>query len=358
MFILFINSLSGKILNKRALTNQLLKRGHSLSLKKSDVEIIGKLITEKSDAGNVVEGIVRMANQVYGVYSLGILAEDGLYAFRSPIGIEPLVVGDNGESMAFASESCALKELWFRKEEYRDVKPGEIFHIGDKEMKTVMQLNGMEALCGFEPGYWGRIDSVFGDISVKLMREKAGRILAEDDKKRGIKADIAIPIRESGVGYCIGYHHGLGLPYDEGLFKNWYIPRTFLQRTKKARIKGVARKQSVIVDAIKDKVVVVLDDSIREGATMRNKLIPLIRWGGAREIHVRVGSPENKYNCKFSIFPKGRGKLLSAGKTKEEQRDYIKADSLEFISLEGYVEALGGSSDKVCLGCWTNKFPI
>lgn len=348
---------SGKILNKRSLRNQLLKRGHSLSIKHTDVEIIGKLITEENEAANIVEGLEKMANQVCGVYSLGILTEGGLYAFRSPVGVEPLVVGDKGDVIAFASESCALKELWFKDDQYRDVKPGEIVYI-DKEIETVRQLNGMKALCGFEPGYWGRIDSVFDGISVKLMRERAGRTLAEKDKEKGFKPDIVIPVRDSGVGYCIGYHHGLDMPYDEGLFKNWYVTRTFLQRTKEARIRGVNRKQSVIVDSVKDKIVVIVDDSIREGATIRNKLIPLIRWGGAKEVHARIGSPQNKYYCKYSVFPKGRGKLLSAGKSKEEQREYIGADSLEFISLEGYIKALGVPKGKVCLGCWEGQFPL
>ncbi len=349
---------SGRILNKRSLRNQLLKEGHSLSIKQTDDEIIGKLITEKSEATNIIEGLKRMANQVRGVYSLGILAEDGLYAFKSPIGVEPLVVGSNNEISAFSSESCALKELWLREGEYREVEPGEIIHIGSKGVESVGQLNGMKALCGFEPGYFGRIDSVIDGISVKLMRERAGRILAEEDKKRGFKADIVIPVRDSGVGYCIGYHHGSNVTYDEGLFKNWYVTRTFIQRTKKDRIKGADRKQSIINDAVKDKIVVIVDDSIREGVTMRNKLIPLIRWGGAKEVHARIGSPENKFPCRYTIFSKGRGKLLSAGKSLEEQREYIGADSLEFISLDGYIGALGVPKEEVCLGCWTEQFPI
>lgn len=348
---------SGKILNKRSLANQLRKRGHSLSLKCTDVEIIGKLMSEKP-IKNLVEGLEKMAAQVCGVYSLGVLSEEGLYAFRSPVGVEPLVVGNNGEILAFSSESCALKELWFKEGEYRDVEPGEIIYLGRKEIETVRKLNGMKALCGFEPGYWGRIDSVFDSIPVKQMRGRAGKILAEEDKKREFKADIIIPVRDSGVGYAIGYHHGSGIFYDEGLLKSWYVTRTFLQRTKQARMKGADRKQSVIVDAVKDKIVVVVDDSIREGATIRNKLIPLVRWGGAKEVHARIGSPQNKYYCKYSVFPKGRGKLLSAGKTKEEQREFIGADSLEFISLEGYIKALGVPKNEVCLGCWTGEFPV
>lgn len=349
---------SGKILNKRSLRNQLLKRGHSLSIKHTGAEIISKLITEKNGAENIVEGIEKMASQVCGVYSIGILAEEGLYAFRSPVGVEPLVVGGNDELIAFASESCALKEIWLKDNECRGVNPGEIVYLGNKGLESVAQLNGTNALCGFEPGYWGRIDSVFDGISVKLMREKAGRILAEEDKQNGFTADIIIPVRDSGVGYCIGYHHGSEIDYDEVLFKNWYVTRTFLKRTKKARIKGADRKQSIITDAVKDKIVVVVDDSIREGTTMRNKLIPLIQWGGAKEVHVRIGSPQNKHYCKFSVFPKGRGKLLSAGKTLEQQRQYLGADSLRFISLDGYVEALGVPFNEVCLGCWTGEFPI
>ncbi len=347
---------SGKILNKKSLRNQLLKRGNSLSIKQTDVEIVGKLVTENNRAEDIVGGLEKMANQVFGVYSLGILTEGGLYCMRSPIGVEPLVVGSNSEISAFASESCALKELGLKREDCRDVKPGEIIYI-DKKIEILKQLNGMKALCGFEPGYYGRIDSVIDGISVKLMREEAGRTLAEEDKKRGLKADIVIPVRDSGVGHCIGYSHGSGVPYDEGLFKNWYVTRTFILGTKTARLKGVNRKQSVIEDAVNGKIVVIVDDSIREGTTMRNRLIPLVMSGGAKEVHVRIGSPQNKYCCKYSVFPKGRGKLLSAGKTKEEQREHIGADSLEFISLKGYIGSLGVSEEEVCLGCWTGKFP-
>lgn len=350
---------SGKVLNKRALRNQLIKkRGHSLSIKYTDAEIIGKLITEDNGAKNLVEGLEVMASQVRGVYVLGILAEGGLYCMRSQVGVEPLVVGGNGEIFGFASESCALKEMGLKREKYRDVNPGEIVYIGRGGIETIKQLEGKLAICGFEPGYWGRIDSVFDGISTKLMRERSGVILAEEDKERGFKADIIIPVRDSGVGYAIGYHHGSRAIYDEGLFKNWYVTRTFLLGSKKARIKGVSRKQSVIEDAVRGKVVVLVDDSIREGATIRDKLIPLVRSGGAKEVHARIGSPQNKYYCKFSIFPKGRGKLLSAGRNKEEQREFIGADSLEFISLEGYIEALGVPAGDVCLGCWNGEFPL
>ena len=348
---------SGKILNKKSLRNQLLKRGHSLSIKQTDVEIIGKLVTENNGAEDIVGGLEKMASKVYGVYSLGILAEDSLYCMRSPIGVEPLIVGSNDEISAFASESCALKELGLEREECRDVQPGEVIYIG-KKIEVLRKLDGMKALCGFEPGYYGRIDSIIGGISVKLMRERVGRILAEEDKERNFRADVVIPVRDSGVGHGIGYSHGSGVLYDEGLFKNWYVTRTFIQGTAIARLKGVNKKQSVVEDAVNDKVVVIIDDSIREGTTMRNKLIPLVRSGGAKEVHVRIGSPQNIYHCKYSVFPKGRGKLLSAGKTKEEQGKSIGADSLEFISLKGYIESLGVPKEEVCLGCWTGEFPI
>jgi len=223
-------SYAGKIFNKRSLKNQLKKRGHSLSIKDSEAEIVGKLITEQSEANNFVEGMKKMAKNVKGVYVLGILTGEGLYCMRSPVGVEPLVVGGNENLEGFASESCALKELGLKKKDYRVVKPGEIIFIGEKGIESVEQLNGMSALCGFEPGYWGRIDSIFDGISTKLMRERAGRILAEDDIKRGFKPDIVIPVKESGTGYGIGYSHSLSI-YDEGLSKNWYITRTFLQRT-------------------------------------------------------------------------------------------------------------------------------
>ncbi len=348
----------GKILNKKSLTNKLMMRGHSLSIKHSDVEIIGKLITEGKEINNIAEGIERMAEQVKGVYSLGILGGGGLYVFRSPISVEPLVVGENETMRAFASESCSLKEsLGLRNYDIKNVKPGEIIFI-DNSIETIKQLKGVESLCGFEPGYWARIDSYFEGIAVKAVREKCGRILGEQDKKRGFKTDIVIPVRDSGVGYAIGYSHGSKVLYDEGLFKNWYITRTFLDPTKSGRIRGVNRKQSVVEEAIEGKIIVLVDDSIREGKTLRNKLIPLLRGGGAKEIHVRIGSPENEYLCKYNIFPKSRGTLLAKGKSLEEQREYLGADSLEYINLEDYVVALGRTSENTCLGCWNNKFPI
>lgn len=356
---------AGKIFNKKALTNQLIREGHSLSLVKTDIEIIGKLMTENSNASNITEGLEYMSGQVQGVYVLGVLSREGAYCMRSPNGLEPLVVGGDENLQAFASESCALKELEFKRNQYRDVHPGEIVWISEDGIKTAKQLNGKLGLCAFEPGYWGRIDSVFDEISTKLMRERAGIILAQEDKERGFLDEVSkrgevivIPVRDSGAGYAIGYHHGSGISWDEGLFKNWYVTRTFLQGSTSLRIKTTERKQSVIEDAVQDKIVIILDDSIREGATIRKKLNPLLRWGGAKEVHVRIGSPENKYYCKYSLFPKKRGKLLSANRTLEEQREFIGADSLRFISLEGYIKALGIEKDKVCLGCWTGNFPF
>lgn len=346
----------GKILNKQSLINYLKREGNALSIKKSEVEIIGKLIAGRG-VKDIVQGLETMAGMVKGVYSLGILTEQGVYAFRSPVGVEPLVVGGDGEFSAFASESCALKGLGLRIEQYRSIEPGEIVQLG-KEITTVKKLPGQWALCAFEPGYWGRIDDIFDGISTKLMRERAGRILAEEDKRRGFEADIVIPVRESGVGYAIGYHHGSGIPWEEGFFRNWYVTRTFLQKTKAARMKGTSFKQAVIEDAVRGRRIVVLDDSIREGTTIRDHLIPLLRWGGAKEVHMRIGSPENKFRCRYSGFSKSRGNLLSADKTLEEQRKFIGADTLEFITIEGYLEALGVPRENVCLGCWTNEFPI
>jgi amidophosphoribosyltransferase len=350
---------AGKILNRRSLRNKLKKRGHSLSIKHTDAEITGKLITEESDAKNIVQGLEKMASEVEGVYALGILSKHKLYCMKSPTGVEPLIAGYNNSLTAFSSEYCALKELGIKPEQCKDIRPGEIVCLSQKKIESVKTLDGKEALCGFCPGYWGRIDSIFNGISVKLMRERAGRTLAQEDKNEdpSFKPDIVIPVRDSGVGYAIGYSHILGV-YDEGLFKNWYVDRTFLKKSRKARIEGVNRKQSVIIDAVKDKVVVLVDDSIREGTTMRNKLVPLVRWGGAKEVHVRIGSPQNKYGCRYSLFPKSRGNLLSAGKSLKEQRDYLGSDSLKFISIRGYINALGTSEENLCLGCWTNDFPL
>jgi len=347
---------SGKILNKRSLANHLKKTGHSLSLKHTDAEVIGKLIFE-SGVDNLADGIKNMALKVRGVYTLGILTEKGLYAFRSPVGVEPLAVGSNEDFSLFASESCALKELGLMKKDYRAVNPGELVKIG-KEIEPVAQFPGNKSLCAFEPGYWGRIDSFFDGISTKIMRENAGQILARRDEKNRLEADCVIPVRESGVGFAIGYHHGSGIPYEEGFFRNWYVTRTFLQKTKEARMKGTNLKQSVIEDAVEGKRIVVVDDSIREGTTIRKKLVPLLRKGGAKEVHVRIGSPENRHACKYSIFPKSRGKLLAAGKSLDEQRKYLGADSLEYLSVEEYLESLGAPEEDLCLGCWTNNFPI
>jgi len=347
---------SGKILNKRALTNYLKKEGHSLSLKHTDAEILGKLMTMK-DIDNLVDGVKNMVSKVKGAYSLGVLTEKGLYAFRSPVGVEPLIVGGNDNFTGFASESCALKESGLRKNEYRDVRPGELVKIG-KGIESIIQLPGKKGICLFEPGYWGRIDSFFDGISTKLMRERIGISLAKQDIAEGFDADVVIPVRESGAGFATGYSHGSGIPYDDGFLRNVYVTRTFLQRTKKARIKGTNRKQAVIEDAVEGKRVVVVDDSIREGPTMRDKLVPALRWAGAKEVHVRIGSPENKYPCRYSVFKKSRGKLFSVGKTLEEQRKELQADSLRFMSLEDYVEASGVPKEDVCLGCWNNEFPI
>ena len=229
------------------------------------------------------------------------------------------------------------------------MNPGEIIFL-DNGIETLKQLNGKRKTCAFEWGYWARIDSIIEDISVKGMRERCGIILAKDDKKRGFEPEMIMPIRDSGVGYAIGYHHGSEVPYDEGLFKNLYLARSYIQPTQLARTEVAERKQSIIRGAIDGKIIVVVDDSIRRGTTIK-ELIHSLKNAGAKEVHLRIGSPENKYPCKYSVFPKKKGELL-AERSKEEQRKFIGADSLEYISLDDYVRAIGIPEEQLCLECW------
>ena len=349
----FAISYSGKILNRRSLINQLKKRGHSFRLKHTDVEVVAKLIAEGDD---FVDGIEKMAEQVKGAYSLGILTTDGLYAFKSPIGIEPLILGSNDNIRAFSSETVSLKGIGLRRVSYRDINPGEIVFVDDK-IETVKQLEGKKATCAFEWGYWARIDSIFEGISVKSVREKCGKALATYDIEDGLRADVVIPVRDSGTGYAIGYHHGSKVPYDEGLFKNWYVTRTYGQPTQIKRSTMAGRKQSYLRDVVDGKIVVVADDSIRRGTTFKEDLIPKLRTAGAKEIHIRIGSPENKYSCMHSVFPRVRGELLAEKGDLEIQRKFLGVDSLKYICLDDYVKSIGLPENELCLGCWTGKYP-
>lgn len=354
----FATCFSGKLINKKHLLNKLVQRNHTFSLKPTDVGVLAELISE---GNNIVDSIKRMKEEVRGAYSLLVLNKEGIYAFRDSYGFKPLILGENESTYAIASESCALKEIGIKSENYRDVEAGEIVFIGKNGIETIERLESIrEAICSFEYGYHERPDSITRGIPINAARDRAGAALARIDKANGLEVDLVMAIRDSGARYAIGYAREAGIPLDEGLFKNWYITRTFIQPIQALREFGVALKQSVIEDVVKGKRIKLIDDSIVRATTIK-KLVRLLKDFGAKEVDVGIGCSMIIDYCRYGISTKKKKEPIAATKSKEEIRSFIGADSLEFNSLDDFVDAIvncEGSKitrSDLCLTCFDGK---
>jgi len=280
-----------------------------------------------------------------------LMTQSTIIGVRDKMGIRPLALGKINGGYTLASESCAFDMM--DGEFIRDVKPGEIIIIKDNNINSVdTGASPTGALCSFEYVYFARPDSTIDGKSVYDVRENAGKILAEEYP---VDADIVIGIPDSGTPAAIGYSIGSGIPYRPGLIKNKYIGRIFIQPTQTQREIGVRIKLNPIVTAVKSKSVILVDDSIVRGTTMR-KIITTLRHAGAKEVHLRVSSPPIRDCCYFGVDTPDVKDLIANSRSIDEIRKEFDADSLGFISTEGLLKSLGGSG--YCTGCFTGKYPI
>ena len=319
-----------------------------------DSEVFVHLIA-RSQKATIEERILETAQKVRGAFCLTIMTENKLIGVRDPQGFRPLCIGRTEEGgWVLSSETCALDVNGASF--VRDVLPGEMVVVENGALRSYRFTNGQDvASCIFEYIYFARPDSIIDGQSVHAARFEMGRVLARES---GLRGDVVISVPDSGTTAATGFAYEPGIPFAEGLIKNRYIGRTFIQPTQKQRDTAVKLKLSPVRSVVEGKSVIMVDDSIVRGTTS-GKIVRLLRNAGAREIHVCISSPPITDPCYYGIDTSVRKELISATKSLEEIRDFIGADSLHFISIEGLrtcVPAL--NPDHMCYACFNNQYPV
>jgi amidophosphoribosyltransferase len=281
------------------------------------------------------------------------MTENQLIGIRDPLGVRPLCLGRLENGWAISSESCALETIGARF--VREIDPGEIVVIDQSGVNSyVGQLVERRALCVFEYIYFARPDSLINGRSLYIVRQEMGRQLA---REHPVEADIVIPVPDSATAAAIGYAQESGLPFTEGLMKNRYIGRTFIQPDQRIREIGIGLKFNTLPEILSGKRVVVVDDSIVRGTTTK-PIVSILRKAGAREVHVRIHSPAMCHPCFLGVDTARISELIAARLTVPEIAKHIGADSLGYLSLEGLVKSTGLPADIFCLACFTGDYPV
>lgn len=346
-------SMNGCLVNGEELRNSLEEEG-VIFQSSSDSELILSLISRNSiGSDSFVDALLKTLVTIKGAYAFAIMSEKGICGVRDPLGIKPLCIGKLQNSYVLASESVAFDTIG--AEFIRDVEPGEIVFLEQDGIKSIRYSSKNESkLCIFEHVYYARPDSIMDGASVYLARVNMGRQLA---KESPVEADIVCGVPDSGISSAIGYSIESGITYCTAIVKNRYIGRTFIKPEQNAREINVRIKLNVLKEAVKDKRIVLIDDSIVRGTTTKN-LIRLMKEAGAREVHIRIASPPFIYPCKYGLDTPSKESLVASRLTIEEIRKNIVADSLEFISLEGLLNTPEGSRGGFCSACFTGKYPV
>ena len=320
----------------------------------SDTELIAYAIAqERLWCDSIEEAVNRALKYLRGAYSLVIMSPQELIAARDPWGFRPLCMGRRGDAVVFASETCALESVGATFE--RELDPGEIVYVSDGEVHSIRDnCKDMSHLCIFEFIYFARPDSVISGQSVHLARTLAGRCLA---RAHPVDADVVVGVPDSGLPAAEGYALESGIPNTTGFIKNRYIGRTFIAPTQAAREMAVRIKLNPMSSTVKGKRVIVVDDSIVRGTTSI-QTIQLLRDAGAKEIHLRISSPEFISPCYFGTDIPDTDSLAACRYTHEELRQLLGADTLGFLPLEDLYKIAPEANCGFCDGCFTRKYPI
>ena len=324
-----------------------------------DTEIIARVMDSLSDEP-LENALLKMMDRIQGAYSLVMMTRDTLIGLRDPNGVRPLCLGKlvDGGGWVLASETCALNVAG--AEFVREIEPGEIVFINDEGIESVhfkgeaKNREDRPALCVFEFIYLARPDSQLMGQNVHAARRRMGEMLSQ---QAPVEADVVIGVPDSGLPAAIGYAAGSGIPYQEGLIKNRYIARTFIQPDQLQRELGVRMKLTPLNDVLRGKRVVVVEDSIVRGTTTK-RIVQMIRDAGAREVHLRISSPPYRWPCFYGIDTASRKDLIAFQRTVEEIRQYNGADSLAYISMENLIEAVGHAKNNFCRACFDGEYPI
>jgi amidophosphoribosyltransferase len=342
---------NGNIVNARELRDDLVRRG-SIFQSNSDTEVILHLYA-RSRAASVEEAIVESVAQVQGAFSLAMLTRDKLIAVRDPHGFRPLALGRLDDAWVVASETCAMDLIGATY--VRDVEPGEVVVISAEGLRSIKPFPPAPlAHCIFEHVYFARPDSYVFGRSVNEVRTELGRILA---REQPVDADVVVPVPDSGVCAAMGYAEESGVPLRMGLIRNHYVGRTFIQPQSSIRHFGVKVKLNPVRSILAGKRVVLVDDSIVRGTTSR-KIVRMVRAAGAREVHVRISCPPTISPCFYGVDTPSTSELIAATHTLPEIREFLEADSVAYLSLEGLMSAVGSSRGSYCSSCYTGVYPV
>ena len=342
---------NGNLTNATLLRDELEAYG-SIFQSTSDSEVIIHLIAHSQET-TLMERLTEALLRVKGAFSVVILSDEGLIAARDPYGLRPLSLGRIKDAYVLASETCAFDLI--EAQYIRDVEPGELLLINEKGIHSYKPFpKTRSAFCIFEYVYFARPDSRIFSHTVYEIRKNLGRQLA---KEAWVPADIVIPVPDSGVPAALGYAEGSGLRYDTGLIRNHYVGRTFIEPEQAIRHFGVKIKLNTVREVLEGKRVVVVDDSIVRGTTSR-KIVKMIRQAGAKEVHLRISSPPIISPCFYGIDTPTRQELIGSSHTVEEIRQYITANSLAYLSMEGMLKAAPHKDDQYCTACFNENYPI
>ena len=342
---------NGNLVNAMAIKDELTAQGCTFD-SATDSEVITVAIA-KAPGATWVDKVRNALRRAEGAYSLALLTKDSLMAVRDPIGLRPLCLGKLNGGWVVASETCALDHLGAQF--LREVEPGELLVITkDGVASHHIEEPQQEAFCIFEYIYFARPDSMMKGKLLYLARERMGERLALEHP---VDADLVIGTPDSAIPAAIGYARAAGIPYSEGLIKNRYVGRTFIQPSQRIRELGVKLKFNPLPEVLRDKRVVVVDDSIVRGTTTP-RVVSLIRRAGAKEVHLRISSPPIQNPCFFGVDMATKGELIAAQKTIPEIQEYVGADSLGYLSLAGLTWAIDVPRAPFCTACLTGDYPM
>jgi amidophosphoribosyltransferase len=342
---------NGNLVNTAGIRSRLVEKGHIFQTS-VDTEVIAHLIA-MSGLENFKDALISALKQIEGAYSLLIMTKDTIYAVRDPNGFRPLVLGKLGDAWVLASETTSFDIIDAAYD--REVKPGELIEISRNGLTSSFPFEKRkESLCVFEYIYFARPDSIIFGHSVHDMRIQLGRMLA---RQMPVEADLVVAIPDSSVHAALGYSYESGIRYDIAMIRGHYIGRTFIEPSQKIRDFGAKIKYNVVKSAVKDKRIVVVDDSIMRGTTMR-KIIKMFRNAGAKEVHIRISAPPTKFPCFYGIDIPSHNELIAATHTIEEIRKYLRVESISYLTNESLLAAVDKPDMHFCTACFDGQYPV
>ncbi len=342
---------NGNLVNARRIRDELEARG-SIFVSTVDSEVIVHLLARNS-SHTLIESMIESLKQVRGAYSLLVLCDDGLIGVRDPNGFRPLCLGKLEDCWVLASETCAFDIIDAKY--VRDVEPGEMVLINENGLVSIKPFERItHSQCIFEYIYFARPDSRIYNTSVQKVRKRLGHILAQE---AFVEGDMVVPVPDSSNMAATGYSEESGIPYELGLIRNHYIGRTFIEPNQSIRDFGARLKYNAVKESLEGKRVILIDDSIVRGTTMR-KIVKMLRNVGARQVHLRITSPPIISPCFYGMDFPSRNELIAATHSLEEIKTYLRVDSLSYLSVAGMMKAVEGTPSGHCAACFTAKYPV